>query len=290
MFPARYFIVYSPLAALLAIGSLAGMPRTVTAGPLKFQSFDSEAAAAADGWVEVNTSGGTGQTNYGFSNTNFAGGLPGEAGGTFNRDDIGPGYYADVNLGGTLDRNDHIQASGLLDITNISAAFNGGFFAAHFNTSVPGGVGAIGLVVLELSTSSVRARAAIQFSDGSFYSGGNIVLTGFPNIDRNWSYVFDPSGGADGVGRLELTIDGPGGGTSVVELTNADAGKNFALDAFGIIDASGSGAPQPGNTITAYIDNVAYTAVVPEPASYVLAAFGAVFTGMLLRTSRQRRN
>jgi len=239
---------------------------------IETQTFDTEAGAAAAGWVEVNTSGGSGLDDYGFSDTANAGGTAGEAGGTVQRGDLA-GYYADTTLGGTLDRSDAIEASGLLDVTNIGSAFNGGVHFRHFATDKNG---AVGFALLEAfgSTTSVQAQSFIAFSDGSCESSSKLHLTDFPNSDRTWSYAFDPTGGTESVGLLSFTIDGAGGGTLTVELDSSHAGKDFSLNAFGMVDGT-VGSPLANNTITSFIDNLEYT-VVPEPSSLVLLAGLAV--------------
>src|SRR5580765_8264589 len=83
--------------------------------------------------------------SFGFSATNFTGGLSpaGEAGGTIAR---APNlaYYADLTLGGSPNLGYRLQASGELSVTSISNFNNGvriGFFDATNTVGLFGFVG-----------------------------------------------------------------------------------------------------------------------------------------------------
>ena len=81
-----------------------------------------------------------------------------------------------------------------------------------------------------------------------------------PNIDRTWSYTWNPTGGVNGGGLLTGTLSGPGGGTKTVDLTPTQRATLAlaSVNAFGI----SVGSPSQSNSsefANIFIDDVSYS-------------------------------
>ena len=219
----------------------------------KIEGFDSEVSAAANGWVEY-LSRDNGE-NYGFSLTGFAGGSEGEAGGNFIRY-TDRSYYADTNIGG-LTLNDHISASGTLAINPPSQ--NAAFTIGFFNTADPAGNrNILGIGLADGSFPHQRISATVGLSTTTFRETfGPSQL--FPPEINTWSFIYDPTAGATGSGRLTLTYTANGSEwTAEIDLTAADrmAGANF--NAFGMLVRATSGLDTE-NQMGIYMDDLTYT-------------------------------
>jgi hypothetical protein len=275
----------------LAIAALYSLTPASSQAYTETQTFNSGSAAIAAGWTGTNTT--INGHNFGFSPTNNTGGTSGgEFGGKMAR--AGEfAYYADRTIGGTYDRSASLSASGELDITTISVSppFDNSIFVGHFNPDAPSlnlFAGHVGFNLAEESSGSVRFRAYISFSDGSFYLGNTLFLSGFPNSDRTWSYTWDPTGGNLGLGSLTASIDGPGGGTSTLELGVATIGKELVVSAFGG-SIPGTTRPDGDRHAMVYIDNTTYSQMqaVPEPTVSALLVLGGAALRMQFRRRRK---
>jgi len=195
-----------------------------------------------------------GDNNFGFSDTNNAGGDPGELGGTIARSDV-LRFVADVTIG-TLTTNDEIKMSGQFKLNDIN--FDGRFFFGYFNTATiadferpsPG----LGLWVYEPgggSGDSFRLRIC---------AGGEATGHGDPphapsNQVVNFNLTFTPSGNDDGSGMLSGNING--------ENITIDIGANDDVyNAFGLV--VGFVGSSRADKADVYFDNLEYT--IAEPA------------------------
>ena len=70
--------------------------------------------------------------NFGFSASTHAGGALGEAGGEFNRRGFPLDAYADINLGGSLGRNENLVMSGKFNVDG-NFGFDGFAFLGYFD-------------------------------------------------------------------------------------------------------------------------------------------------------------
>jgi hypothetical protein len=271
------------LSAVLQASWLASLAEAQT----ETQTFDTAAAATAAGWTGFRNT--INNNNYGFSNTNNTGGLSpaGEAGGIMARS-AAISYYADTTLGTTFTRGTAFSASGEFDFFSVGNNFDGGVQLGHIDptdtTDTVGNSGqdVVGIQLLEdagLNPNQMRVRAMIRFSDGNEQFGNIFTIVG-ANTDRLWSYTFNPAGN----GSLSVSMDGPGGGVSTLNLV-AD-GRNFALTAFGLSTQDFGGLD--GRVVPLFIDNVTFSSLgaVPEPAS---ALIWSIVGGAGLVLARRRR-
>ncbi len=275
------------ISVLLIMGLLSN---TASSALIEVQPFDNATSAAMAGWSSFGSAANG--NNYGFSNSDFTGGASpaGEAGGVFARSGSAS-YYADLTIGGTLTRSQEIEAAGEFDITSISTSstFNGSVLISHFDSSSPIPnvfAGLVGFNVLEETDNSVRVKAQVAFSDGTLLVGNELILTNLPDVDRLWSYSWDPTGGAFSRGQLTFSINGPGGGISSLDVGLAHDGMDFALDAFGMSTPIVMN-PNQDETITLFIDDARYTSVVPLPATLWL--FGSSLLGLIGITRRKSK-
>jgi len=214
-------------------------------------------------WHAVNNR--TAPQNFGYTNTSFAGGSPGEIGGTVTRDST-LAFYAD-NLGPILSLEDPLFMSGLIKEipAGSSSHIQLGWFrastASHPPTSYLG---------LELSNSGIY----IGFADNN----GPLldILTSVPAGGlTSFSLSYDPNAGANG----RITFVGNGSSTTAYDLTATERSDGATFDHFGLFNVT-----VDGNPAQVFVDNLIYTA--PEPS--VLALLGLAGMMRLWRRSNGR--
>jgi hypothetical protein len=199
--------------------------------------------------------------DYGFSNTSFTGGAPGEAGGAFSRS-FSESWYGDTTI--TFPTSDPISASGVLNVTSVDSSYNSNSLIGHFDRSgfVSGGVHAVGFMLVEDGSSTTGLRV--------FYRVGNTQGLLFNISDltsaKNWSYSYDP------IGTFTMSISGNGGGTQTVSVSSS---QQTSLDTFGL---AGIGLSNANGDLNFFIDDLGYTATVPEPTGigFLLLGLGAI--------------
>jgi hypothetical protein len=230
------------------------------------------------GWAVVGS--GTNGNNFGYQTSSYAGGSPGEGGGRFTRSDFVK-YYADTDLGGTFTLEQPFSASGEFDYAVQSTAdFGYTNMLGHFST---GGLGRVGIGVnYDGSAGKFYWTPVIVLDDFTTLSASTAYTGIAPNVDRTWSYSWDPDGGT-GFGALTTVLDGV---THTVELTAAQRAVGASMDAFGFAGLAG-----PSSTSSwyadIYFDDVAYT-VIPEPSTLIVwSLLGAL--ALTIRYWRRRR-
>lgn len=227
------------------------------------------------GWTSFNLPNDG--NDFGFRNSNYAGGDAGEVGGLFSRTDE-VSWYGDDNVG-VLGEDDAIQASGLMNIRSVEAGYNNNTHVGHFDSDGLSTfvINGIGFQVLEQNSTS-------PFSFRIFYTIGSTedFLFEINGVDesRNWSYLYDPNDGD--FGSLTVSISGAGGDTAKRFLTAGQRASIGNLNVFGLAEMDNSYAELPQAEI--YVDDVTYT-VVPIPPTMILFLSGA---SLLLGMQRRR--
>ena len=111
------------------------------------------------------------------------------------------------------------------------------------------------------------AQVSVGFSNGSSAGVGGTLTYIDPNIDRTWSYDWNPTGGVNGAGELTATLSGAGGGTKILDLTATQRSTlaPASVNAFGL-SVSYPTLTDSSEFANIFIDDVVYT--VPEPAAW----------------------
>jgi hypothetical protein len=225
-------------------------------------TFDTQSSAGAQGWTQYKPEP---VINYfGWTNTSYAGGTPGEAGGTFQRLPAeAAGYYADTDLGGVLGLDDSLSASGRLIFTN-NVSFNANIYLGHFNTNGFAGLNSsfVGLLFNENSVTNLRVYAYMRLQDGTVRtsSSSTALLTNIAYFDYN----YDPNGNS-GLGQLVVNLRNSGSNVIATQTLNLFAGDRDTGAQLNSWGASEGALPYGVNTIDMFWDNVSYTRT-PQPA------------------------
>ena len=233
------------------------------------ESFDSN-----PGWRSFNLP--VNNNDFGFRNSNFAGGNTGEAGGFFSQADQ-VAWYGDDTIG-NLTSNNILSASGLMNIYKVEPHYNNNIIISHFDSSGPSYINGIGFQILEYpindqstNPSSFRIFYKIGDTEGLLFNINGI------NESRDWSYLYDPNDSS--YGSLTVSISGSGGNTATVFLSNYQRNSIGTLNTFGLSEKADNAFPEQCEF---YIDNVNYSGV-PEPATMLLLGTGLVGVGILAR-------
>jgi hypothetical protein len=247
---------------------ILGAADTVKAAEV-FQDFSSDPL-----WATVGS--GTNGNDFGYQISANAGGAPGEGGGQFTRSHF-QRYYADTSLGGSLNINDPLSASGKVDTSSLNFPdFGPGLVLGYFDST---GTSALGLVFNQDNTipqSQLYCDLFFRFSDATEVRQ-TIVVSVTPNVDRDWAFSWNPNGGTYGSGILTGSLGGPDGASAAIELTAAERAAVDALfNGFGL--SSNSTPSESGNLnrsdwfADVFIDDVHYQNAVPEPSGFVILA------------------
>jgi hypothetical protein len=201
------------------------------------------------GWLSFNLP--VNNNDFGFRDSEFAGGNPGEVGGFFSRSDE-VAWYGDITIG-DFTADEILSASGLMNIYKVDPDYNANIHVGHFNSFGPPSINGIGFQILESSPPS-------PFSCRIFYKIGDTEgeLFTIDGIDesRTWSYIYDPYDGSNG--SLTVSISGSGGGTKKVDLSATQRSSIVTLNVFGLALPGMIYYDRPGQ-LELYIDSVSYT-------------------------------
>ncbi len=194
-----------------------------------------------------------GAQSFGFSNTSYAGGKPGEIGGTFWRTEDNWGYYADRVGPLTLDERLEARGKVVMTAAGPDADMCFGWFGAHDANHAPdksgdflgihvGGPTRMGHPFLPAFCVNPNLRGALK--------SGPALL---PGKAYDWRLLYDPQA-SDGAGAITATL---GADSVTLKLTKEQkrmaAGARF--DHFGLF-STGPG----GQMVKLYLDDLQYTA------------------------------
>jgi hypothetical protein len=200
---------------------------------------------------------------YGFFPTGTSG--QGEAGGFFFPKTY-TSYYADTYLNGTLYRSTPLSASGQITLSELS--FNPNYtnsaYIGHFRKGSTKDmfVNIVGMALTGNNQGDILCAPVVQFSNGDAFVGKSIKLP-VSTTPLDWSYSWDPTGGAQGLGFLTVEI---GGATTTLTMGVASAGDDYAFDAFGLYQPAFVG-PNSNSYFVFFIEKLGYTALTgPGPS------------------------
>jgi len=188
------------------------------------------------------------------------GGTDGEAGGFFFPKTY-TAYYADTSLNGTFHRGTPITAGGKIRLDEISfdPNYTNSVYIAHFRKGSTKSmfVNIIGMALTGTNQSTIDIAPIVQFSNGNAFVGRSIEVPVDSKV-HDWSYTWTPTGGADGIGILDITID-----TDTVSLTMgmSSAGLDYSIDSFGLYQPAFS-APNSNSYFVVFTKKLGYTAFV----------------------------
>jgi len=260
------FIAVAVAFGLWAIGAHAA---SVT------ENFDTNSDSR---WEHSNNK--TAPQNYGWQNTNTAGGSAGELGGTIVRSAAVHSYYA-FNIGNFNPATTSLTASGSYHLEShggSSGILLGFFNGANSLPNVANHDGNpknfLGSYIVDGNDPWVYLWDPAGFQDRGEVTGGTLPEPGTYPFSMTWN---PPPAGSSNKGSLTMSIDGFG--PTTVSYSGDPIGANITH--FGIMNPDVSG----GNDVFAF-DNLTFTSnnPIPEPASLALISIGGL--ALLRRRSR----
>lgn len=237
------------------------------------------------GWLEYqNRPADLKLQDFGFSDTNNAGGTAGEIGGLFRRggsSDAAYGYYGmdigTLNLNQPYEMNwDSADAAKMYYSDNDGSRGEEGMFLGLFNRS-----GQIGPWV-------AKTGLGLFLSEGRLYdtlflpSGYTLADTGVDIAAGTGTLrmLYDPNGGTNG--RLNVNYNGT---NHTLDLTGAQRGSGEVYNTFGFF--SMAVGPAGSGPMNFYLDDVHLGEPIPEPGTLLLLATG--LAGLLAYAWRKRK-
>jgi hypothetical protein len=191
-----------------------------------------------------------GAHDFGFSNTNHAGGKPGEVGGTFWRSGK-YGYYADKV--GPLSLDDRLEASGKVVLKSAgpdSDMFLGWFNSANKDESPTQAGNFLGVHVGGPTRVGHYFHPSFTSAKGTRgQAAAGPVLT--PGKVYDWSLVYDPSA-EGGLGAIRVTL---GEDSVTLPLKKGLKAQGAHFDRFGLFTSNIG-----GQMVKIYLDDLKYTA------------------------------
>jgi autotransporter-associated beta strand protein len=232
------WVVGALAATAFAVAPSASHAQSVTLT----QDFTTSPAS----WTTVMQPGS--QNNFGWSNTGFASGTAGEAGGTITRSASYSTYTTAVS---NLNRASTLTMSGNMYFQNTD--FDGGFYLGFFDSAAFSGTAApdfVGFIVAEPSGAPSGSMRGIprSIAGGNTTDGSVVGLTQLQQLTFNLTYT----GSGDGSGTLTGTL----GGTNIGTISTPAGSSTF--NAFGLASGSTNNPDSNLNT-NFYFDNVSYT-------------------------------
>lgn len=240
------------------------------------ENFDSD-----PGWQATGNTNG--YSEFGYSDTSYAGGTAHEAGGPIASRTNSFDWYADTDLGATYTLVDALTASGKFTVNsvdNLDGGFELGFFDQNgTNVNVDGGIGE-GLMMRLIDSSATQVRL-------QFRMGGNYAAT-LLHLDAGSDYTFNLAWNPTAIdplhGTASLAIK-TAGGSDVGTLSINHDNDGWALNAFGITTLNFGAYRNDGASL--YIDDLTYTSAIPEPSTLALLTTG--LAGLLAYAWKKRK-
>lgn len=197
-----------------------------------------------------------GAHHYGYSaQTSFAGGSPGEIGGTVWRSENHFGWYADRV--GTLDLNQKLEAEGrvMLAVGAPDSAVAIGWFNSHTPEDASAEkTNFVGILIEGPTRVGHYFRPAYATATGKYglLKKGPVIT---PGKTYRWKLVYDPQAN-NGNGSIEVTL---GDETVSMDLKPGRRKEGALFDRFGIVSL-----PPGGGLVKIYFDDLKYTATAQE--------------------------
>jgi hypothetical protein len=233
------------------------------------ENFNSDPVAwGPDGPGSPNS---TAPQDFGWKNSNNAGGGLGEAGGTFSR--MTSARYdtsiddADPTEAGVDPSTDALTMSGRIEVTGGTANPYLGWFS---NTAL-GAAEPTNFIGFRLDTEKLLLN--VRANGASAAVPGQDTAVGANNSLANastFSITYNPNGNG-GTGTLTGSING-GASTATINLTAGAKDLMADLGRFGMFTRAPGTAPQG----MAFFDDLVYTSTIPEPAFFSILSIGAV--------------
>lgn len=247
--------------ALIAI-ALAGIADRASAS--KTQTFDTEASAAADGWVGANNRVPAYGTDFGWSDSNLAGGASGagEAGGYFPRHNLPVAYYADVEIG-TASLNQPLVASG--KIVFFTENLDGGVRLGFFNKEIVDGGNNLPPMVGINFAEGPRFQPVIRLQNSAGVSGA-LTNPGIGSNVTDFLISWNPATRILSASFGGVSIDSP-------VLSQAQIDLGATVNAFGLFTGA-AGTDIIDRRARVFIDDITYSVGVPEPTTMILLGLG----------------
>jgi len=195
-----------------------------------------------------------GAHNFGFSSSNYAGGMSGELGGTFWRGGE-YGYYADSV--GPLTLSDRLEAKGkvVLKVGAPDSDMYFGWFHSRNKESDRGELrDFIGVHVGGPTRVGHYFLPAVALSKGSRTKVDQGPLLE-PDKTYEWSLVYDPAGAND-QGTIRVTL---GRETAVLRLPRNSKREGASFDRFGAFTSTTG-----GQVVRIFLDDLTYTNAAPS--------------------------
>jgi hypothetical protein len=194
-----------------------------------------------------------GAHNFGLSETNYAGGKPGEVGGTFWRGGK-YAYYADRV--GPLTLDNRLEASGKVVLKvggPDSDMFLGWFDSANKDEPPVESGNFLGVHIGGPTRVGHYFQPVVTTADGvrEMADGGPVMSQG---KRQKWSIIYDPAAD-DGLGAIRVTLDNE---SFALHLKKGLKSRGAHFDRFGLFTATSG-----GQMVKFYIDDIKYTVAAP---------------------------
>jgi hypothetical protein len=197
-----------------------------------------------------------GENDFGFTNTDHAGGKPGEIGGAMWRTGKRWGYYADRV--GPLSLDERMEARGkvLLEVGAPDSGMYFGWFQSGSNDAAPDHAGSfLGVKVAGPSRVGHYFAPAYATAKGTARAAGKGPLL-VPGRTYDWALAYDPTAN-DGLGAIRVTL---GRESATFNFKKGDKAEGGHFDRFGLFTLHNDGGH---GQVKIFFDDLKYTVAGP---------------------------